>query len=500
MKISTKGRLATGSALATILLIGALFWWASDEVEDAYTQRGHTMQLSRALTELRLLSFEYVVYHQPRALLQQRAATQRVDRLIAAGKTSGLEERNVLKQVGERSQVVHRMFERLVDIVTLANANAYTAPDEATARLLAQLSSGLLILLHENQADSYRLINLSTERIYDAQQRGLMVVITGLTLVAICAIGAGWFINRTVLAPIGRLERATREVAAGNLDYQLDIDSQDEIGEVARSFNAMTHSLRVSFARVERSNQELAALNREIEAFSYSVSHDLRGPLRSMDGFSLAVLEDCGDKLDESSKDALQRIRAASQRMGRLIDELLGLSRVTRVDLTWTDVNLSKVATEIAQALDASAQGDAKADAQADEGAPGPAVQWVIAERLMLRGDLALVQIAMQNLLENACKFSAKSAAPCVHVGATQRDGETVFFVADNGVGFDMAYADRLFGAFQRLHHESEFAGTGIGLAIVQRIVRRHEGRIWAEAKPGLGATFFFNLKEPVHD
>ena len=484
MKIITKGRLATGIALSTIVVIGAMFWWASGEVDDAYTQRLQTTQLSRAMTELRLVTFEYVVYHESRALLQQRAATQRIDRLVAERDSSGREESEVLTQIRGRSQVVERMFERLVAII--AEGSTALPHDELTQRLAAQLSRGLLILLHENLADSYRLINLSTDRINAVQRHVLLVVTAGLALVAAGAVGAGWFVSRTVLAPISRLERATREVAAGNLNYQLDIDSQDEIGEVARSFNAMTHSLHTSFARIERSNQELAALNREIEAFSYSVSHDLRGPLRSMDGFSLALLEDYGDKLDAEAKDALQRIRAASQRMGRLIDELLGLSRVTRVDLTWTDINLSKVATEIAQTFDARE--------------PDHIVQWVIADHLTLRGDLALVRIAMQNLLENACKFSAKSAAPCVHVGASEREGERFFFVADNGVGFDMAYADRLFGAFQRLHHESEFPGTGIGLAIVQRIVRRHEGRIWAEAKPGLGATFFFNLKEPLHD
>ena len=484
MKISTIGRLATGSALATIAIIGALIWWASNEIASAYAQRFQTTQLARALTELRLVTFEYVVYQQSRALLQQRAATDRIDRLIAADPSAEIERAEVLAQVRDRSRVVHRMFERFVEIAAANRSSVFA--DEATTRLAAQLSSELMILLHENQADSYRLINLSTERINDVQRDSLFVVLAGLLMVALSALGAGWFISRTVLAPIGRLERATREVAAGNLDYQLDIDSQDEIGEVARSFNAMTHSLRLSFARVERSNQELAVLNQEIEAFSYSVSHDLRGPLRSMDGFSLAVLEDCGDKLDEDSKDALRRIRAASQRMGRLIDELLGLSRVTRVDLTWADVNLSKIAVDIAQAL--------------DEREPAQAVQWVIAEGLTLRGDPALIQIAMQNLLENARKFSAKNVAPCVHVGTAERANEPVFFVADNGVGFDMAYADRLFGAFQRLHHESEFPGTGIGLAIVQRIVHRHGGRIWAEAQLGVGATFFFNVKEPLHD
>jgi light-regulated signal transduction histidine kinase (bacteriophytochrome) len=201
-----------------------------------------------------------------------------------------------------------------------------------------------------------------------------------------------------------------------------------------------------------------------------------------MDGFSLALLEDYGDKLDEEAKDSLQRIRAASQRMGRLIDELLGLSRVTRAELTLKPVNLSEVAREIADSL-----------AQQQ---PERAVRWEIEEGLTVRADKALIQIAMQNLLENAWKFTGKTDEPVIRVGSTERDGKKECFVADNGVGFDMAYADRLFGAFQRLHHESEFPGTGIGLAIVQRIFRRHEGRIWVQAKPGLGATFFFQLKE----
>jgi light-regulated signal transduction histidine kinase (bacteriophytochrome) len=216
------------------------------------------------------------------------------------------------------------------------------------------------------------------------------------------------------------------------------------------------------------------------------VSHDLRGPLRSMDGFSLALLEDYSDKLDDEGKDSLHRIRAASQRMGRLIDELLGLSRVTRAELNLRAVNLSEIAREIANSL--------------DQQQPARAVKWDIEEGITVHADKALMQIAKQNLLENAWKFTGKTEQPVVHIGSLKRDGKKECFVADNGVGFDMAYADRLFGAFQRLHHESEFSGTGIGLAIVHRIFRRHEGAIRVQAKPGLGATFFFSLKEPVHE
>jgi light-regulated signal transduction histidine kinase (bacteriophytochrome) len=273
----------------------------------------------------------------------------------------------------------------------------------------------------------------------------------------------------------------TREIASGNWSFKLDIGGNDEIGEMSRDFNSMTEALRASFAQVERSNEELAALNKEIEAFSYSVSHDLRAPLRSMDGFSLALLEDYGDRLDDEGRDHLQRIRAASQRMGRLIDELLGLSRVTRTELAIRQVDLSAMVREITASL-----------AQQH---PERFVRCDIEGGLTVRADKSLMQIAMQNLLENAWKFTAKTPEPVVRVGHAVRDGRPVVFVADNGVGFDMAYADRLFGAFQRLHHESEFAGTGIGLAIVHRIMRRHEGQIWAEAQPGRGATFYLALE-----
>jgi light-regulated signal transduction histidine kinase (bacteriophytochrome) len=207
----------------------------------------------------------------------------------------------------------------------------------------------------------------------------------------------------------------------------------------------------------------------------------LRAPLRSMDGFSLALLEDYGDKLDDEARDSLRRIRAASQRMGRLIDELLGLSRVTRAELSLRSVNLSAIAREIADGL--------------QQQHPNRSVHWEIDDTVTVQADKALMQIALQNLLENAWKFTAKTERPVIRVGRVQHNGETACFVSDNGVGFDMTYADRLFGAFQRLHHESEFSGTGIGLAIVQRIIRRHEGSIWAQAQPGRGATFFFTFK-----
>ena len=243
---------------------------------------------------------------------------------------------------------------------------------------------------------------------------------------------------------------------------------------------------QAEFTRIERSNHELAALNEELRAFSYSVSHDLRGPLRALDGFSMMLLEDYGGTIDEDGKDALERIRAASQKMGALIDDMLRLSKVTRAELNVTRVDLSAMAREIADDMD----GDPSRRS----------VQWAIEAGLSIRADPALMRIAMRNLLQNAWKFSGKTGKPVIRVGALQRGAATVYFVADNGVGFDMAHTKGLFGAFQRLHHADDFPGTGIGLAIVQRIMRRHGGKIWAEAKEGEGATFFFSVEESENE
>jgi len=226
---------------------------------------------------------------------------------------------------------------------------------------------------------------------------------------------------------------------------------------------------------------QLEAANRELEAFSYSVSHDLRAPLRSIDGFSQALLEDCGDRLDEPGKNHLGRVRTACQRMAQLIDDLLNLSHVSRGEMRMETVDLSGMAREIVSDL----------QRQASE----RKVTFVIADNLISRGDPRLLRVALENLLGNAWKYTSKHPASRIEFGARrQPDGKTAFFVRDDGAGFDMAYAGKLFGAFQRLHGPAEFAGTGIGLATVQRIIHRHGGRVWAEGAVEQGATFCFTL------
>ncbi|HUJ58171.1 MAG TPA: ATP-binding protein [Kofleriaceae bacterium] len=235
---------------------------------------------------------------------------------------------------------------------------------------------------------------------------------------------------------------------------------------------------------VETQRQAIAAetANKELEAFSYSVSHDLRAPLRGIDGFSQALIEDHAEHLPAKAQDYLRRIRAAAQRMAELIDDLLRLSRVSRGDFKRERVDLSAIAASIL------------ADLQ--RGEPARAVDTIVQPEIVAHADPRLLKITLENLLGNAWKFSAKTERARIEFGAADERGERVYFVRDNGAGFDMSYVDRLFVAFQRLHSAKEFAGTGIGLATVQRVVLRHGGRIWAESELGQGTTFRFTLPE----
>lgn len=233
--------------------------------------------------------------------------------------------------------------------------------------------------------------------------------------------------------------------------------------------------------RVVERTAQLEAANKELEAFSYSVSHDLRAPLRSIDGFSQVLLEDYGGKVDEQGRGYLQRVRNATQQMAQLIDDLLKLSRVTRSEMKFEAVDLSALTRRISERL--------------QSGQPERLVEFTVAPGIVVNGDVALLQIVLENLIGNAWKFTAKHPSARIEFGVAQQDGRQAYFVRDDGAGFDMTYADKLFVPFQRLHATAEFPGTGIGLATVQRIIHRHGGRLWAEGEVEKGATFYFTIE-----
>lgn len=244
--------------------------------------------------------------------------------------------------------------------------------------------------------------------------------------------------------------------------------------------------------KLQQTTQQLVAANGELEAFAYSVSHDLRAPLRAIDGFSKALIEDYGDRFDEEGKDFFNRIHRAVERMGGLIDDLLRLSRVSRAEIHCSQINVTKIVKKIAANL--------------QDSTPDRQVEFAIAPDVMVYADSNLLRVALENLLQNAWKFTSHNPTARIEFGTTQGQGEgssnsqaeTVYFLRDDGAGFDMAYSSMLFGVFQRLHSTHEFPGTGVGLATVQRIIHRHGGRVWAEGAVEAGATIYFTLPDSI--
>jgi two-component system, sensor histidine kinase and response regulator len=289
-------------------------------------------------------------------------------------------------------------------------------------------------------------------------------------------------------------ETLQRAKSASPYSYLIKPFRQDDLRcaiEVSLHRHAVELRLRERERDVERLNTELErrvmertaeleAANRELEAFSYSVAHDLRAPLRGIDGFTQLALERQASTLDDEARAYLQRVRAAAQRMSRLIDDLLELAHVVRSDFEREQVDLSALAAEI--------------DLELRAAQPERKVDFVNQTGVSVNGDPTLLRVALYNLLSNAWKFTASSTNARIEFGARRENGRPICFVRDNGVGFDMNNAGQLFGVFQRLHHVRDFPGNGIGLAIVQRAVQRHGGRVWAEAAPGVGATFWFSL------
>jgi signal transduction histidine kinase len=306
------------------------------------------------------------------------------------------------------------------------------------------------------------------------------LMIAGVLLVI--AVAVGWLVTRRITTPLLEVTEAAEAVAESRPHVHVSTNRGDEIGRLADSFNTMAerveHSRIDLEMRVEQRTAELKAANRELEAFSYTVSHDLRAPLRAIAGFVQILEDDHSVALDATARRHLVRVKLNARRMGQLIDDLLAFSQIGRATMQRQTVDVMALATSVAH------------DAIA---ASGRAITLSISPLPPCHGEPALLNQVFVNLISNAVKFTAKADNPTISIGSAN-NGETVYYVRDNGVGFDSRYAEKLFGVFQRLHRVDEFEGTGVGLAIVHRIINRHGGRVWAEGASNEGATFFFTL------
>ncbi len=302
-----------------------------------------------------------------------------------------------------------------------------------------------------------------------------------ISLVALLAAATlAWMLSHSITRPIHQLAKGAAEVGSGNLHYRIALPGQDEIGHLATEFNHMAGSIENMQAQLGQHAIQLESANQELEAFSYSISHDLRAPLRAMDGFSRIMLEEYAPQLPSEAQRYLGLVRSNAQQMGHLIEDLLAFSRLSRLPLNKVSVAPLEVVNQVL------------ADLLEDPESRN--VKVTVGELPTCEADPALLKQVWINLLANAFKFTRKREDAQIEIGSNQSGSGCVYFVKDNGVGFDMQYANKLFGVFQRLHRVEEYEGTGVGLAIVQRIVHRHGGRAWAEAEIDKGATFYFTI------
>lgn len=340
-------------------------------------------------------------------------------------------------------------------------------------------------------------IRASTSRLEKEIRASL---ISAATLSSIAILGALLFaryVQRFISDPLIELQRIARKVTIEH-DFtpRAQKKHEDEIGELVEAFNTMLETIAQQNLviiehtenlekKVEARTAELEMANRELEAFSYSVSHDLKAPLRKIDGFSRALEEDYAHRLDEDALDYLSRLRSNSRKMSQLITSLMQLSRVTRMEIEPQTFNVSELAKQIATSL--------------QESEPERTIHWQINPDMPAKGDPKLIEILLDNLIGNAWKYSRNQTSAHIEIGTIESPQGPTYYIRDNGCGFDMDYAERLFKPFSRLHSTDQFEGTGIGLATSKRIVERHHGRIWAESSEHGGSTFFFTLNTSHH-
>ena len=486
MRIRRTLQVSTAVSIASVALLAAAV--TALQIMDGH-HAATTLQMNDAVRRISLM----------RSLPAELSGASR-QRAALQWKLQYAELAPILMTLPSVEGITHSRKSRILDenvAVGVLFDNLASASQDASAKESPVIIAGQLDVRITSMVSDLLAMNDILTGYFNRQKQWLRVAtVVFFTFLAGVIGGLQQILYRRVVRPIVQLEEATALVSAGKLDQTIPISGSDEITSLATRFEAMRVSLRDRLRdlaaaktlireeneklaqRVEERTAELKAANLELDSFAYAVAHDLRAPLRALNGFSRALMEDLGEQLPGDARADLDQINLASLRMGELIDGLLVLSRSTRAELRHDTIDLSAMANDILAEL-----------AQAD---PQRKIACEVEPGLMARGDARMIDTVLRNLLDNAWKYTLRTPQPSIRVYA--EPGNHFFCVADNGAGFDMAHAGKLFQPFQRLHRQEEFPGTGVGLATVFRIVQRHGGVMRAEGVPGKGATFCFSL------
>jgi signal transduction histidine kinase len=458
-------------ALAIVLGIAGDLLINQQRVSESLDDLAGSQALVRAVVRMRNVAIELAAYRTERQEVQWKVGLRELRRALRSLPAGFPEEGTLIRAISTNIDDADQLFQRLVQRVSSRPASLST---QETDLIATRIAGALHIVLGDVSLLALQLSEVQATEVRAARNNVLRTSV--LLVAAMLAILVAYMLvfRKFVLAPIHRLQGATDRIASGDLDHRVGLKERTEIGELGRRFDHMAE-------RVQGSRARMAAANKELEAFAYSISHDLRAPLRGMDGFSRILLETYGPQMNEDALHCLQMIRDNAVQMGRLIDDLLAFSRLSQQPLRKELVDQDRVVRSLMKEFLAEAK---ERKIEVDVGTL-PAAE----------ADPRLLKQVWVNLIGNALKYTRNRETAVVRIGCEIRDDVPVYFVADNGVGFDMRYAKKLFGVFQRLHRAEDYEGTGVGLAIVQRIVHRHGGRIWAEAQVGNGATFYFTLQ-----
>jgi signal transduction histidine kinase len=474
MRVRTRLRVSAVVSLGVILVLGALVGRSFAEENRARDNEELARDLQQQALERRIIRDEYLLHAESRSRAQLEAKTASLAALLARAQEvfRNPADREVLDDIAANLRRSTELFDMVAGLQPDGGTGGATP--SLHGELRARLAIQLLRLSGETHALADRLATSASTVADGTQRRTLALVLALATAVLVITAVNAVQTNRLIERRLEHLREGASRVAAGELDKRIAAVGNDELADLARAFDAMT-------SRLQEAQREREVAHRELEAFSYSVSHDLRAPLRHLTGFTELLRERVPRELDDKSRHYLDVIGQAATRMGTLIDDLLTFSRMGRIEMKPTRFPLRAQIDQVVRELAPDAA--------------GRDVEWEIGPLPEVTGDQAMLTQVWLNLVGNALKFTRRSAPARIAIGAEPAPpGQVCIFVRDNGVGFDMRYVGKLFQVFQRLHSAEDFEGTGIGLANVQRIVHRHGGRISAEGTPGQGATFRVSL------